>query len=187
MGKNGEVATYCGLKALVQTVKKLYLGQTTASCLHLIFVCCFFFLALFPLLLCLWEVSDVGVLSMSTCGPLPHGEPDLLARFYGPFQSFPGLNTASCWPHGHNVVPCPSGEERGGRLDSCQKGFTEATSICGHVEASDIRRKRNAADLVFLVCCFDILCSLLQNEKPLNTVLLTDRKLSFVPLIKISI
>lgn len=51
---------------------------------------------------------------MSTCGPLPHGEPDLLARFYGPFQSFPGLNTASCWPHGHNVVPCPSGEERGG-------------------------------------------------------------------------
>lgn len=47
-------------------------------------------------------------------GPLPHGEPDLLARFYGPFQSCPSLNTASCWPHGHNVVPCPSGEEKGG-------------------------------------------------------------------------
>lgn len=47
-------------------------------------------------------------------GPLPHGEPDLLARFYGPFQSCPSLNTASCWPHGRNVVPCPSSKEKGG-------------------------------------------------------------------------
>lgn len=34
--------------------------------------------------------------------------------------------------------------------------------------------KENAADLVFLGCCFDILRSLFQNQKPL--ALLTDRK-----------
>lgn len=38
----------------------------------------------------------------------------------------------------------------------------------------------------FWFCWFDILCSLLQYEKPPNTVLLTDGKLSFVPLIKLS-
>lgn len=35
----------------------------------------------------------------------------------------------------------------GGCLDLCQKGFTEATNICGHVEASGTgRKKKNAAD-----------------------------------------
>lgn len=39
------------------------------------------------------------------------------------------------------------GKEGGGRLNLCQKGFTEATNICGRVEASGTRRKKkNAAD-----------------------------------------
>lgn len=129
-----------------------------------------FFLALFPLLLrSQWCWSLVN----EYLGPLPHGEPDLLARFYGPFQSCPGLNTASCWPHGHNVVPCPSGE-KGGRLDSCQKGFTEATSICGHVEAGGTRKKKK----MLQIWCFWVAvltsCSLCCNIK--NLLRLTDRK-----------
>lgn len=54
----------------------------------------------------------------------------------------------------------------GGRLDSCQKGFTEATSICGHVEASGGRRKKKMPQIwCFCVCRSDILRSLLQNHK----------------------
>lgn len=58
-------------------------------------------------------------------------------------------------------------KRRGGvRLDACQRGFTEATSICGHVEASNTRRKKeNATDLVFLGYCFDILCSFVAKPK----------------------
>lgn len=165
MKSAGEATTCCGVKALTLTVIKapVYLGQTTASCLHLIFVCSFlhYFPSCAPCLSLLslsLESRWCWSLVNEYLGPLPHGEPDLLARFYGPFQSCPGLNTASCWPHGRNVVPCPSGEENrrriggrrgggGGCLDLCQKGFTQATNICGHVEASGTgRKKKNAAD-----------------------------------------
>ena len=90
---------------------------------------CLLRLALFPLLRSL-SLSLALSLESRWCwslvneylGPLPHGEPDLLARFYGPFQSCPGLNTASCWPHGRNVVPCPSGEENRRRIGGRRRG-----------------------------------------------------------------
>lgn len=139
-GKVWEAAT-CWLKALVLTVIKqsVYIGQTPASCLHLIFVCCFFSPCIISSAALSLGSQGCWSLVNEYLALLPHGEPDMLARFYGPFQSCPGLNTASCWPHGRNVVPCPSGKENwgtGGHLDLCQKCFSEATSICDHVEAT---------------------------------------------------
>lgn len=73
---------------------------------------CRLFLALFSLFP-LWKVGGCWSLVNEYLGPMPHGEPDLLARFYSPFLSCPGLNTVSCWPHGCNVVPCPSTRRMG--------------------------------------------------------------------------
>lgn len=129
------------------------------SALHLPLPLLFFFFSHYSLCSALSGKSWCWRLVNDYSGPLPHGEPDLLARFYGPFQSSPSLNTASCWPHGHNVVPCPSDWEKrlGGRggvqelLELCQKGFTVTAGVCGRVKAGDMRRKRKCRQIWCLV------------------------------------
>lgn len=109
----------------------------------------------------------------------------MLARFYGPFQSCPGLNTASCWPHGRNVVPCPSGEENRRRIGGRRGGGGDAwicakkvlprpqTYVAMWRQAAQGERRKMLRILVFLSRCFDISRALLQNQKPLNAALLT--------------
>lgn len=64
------------------------------------------------------------------------------------------------------VVVVVVGQE-GGRLDYCQKGFTEATSICGHVEASGTGRKRKCRRFgvsVFAALTSCVLCCEITNH-----------------------
>lgn len=72
---------------------------------------------------------------------------------------------------------CVCGAGGGGGLALCQKGFTEATSICDHAEAQGGERK---LDLVFSGCAVwkscALCCEFQKKKKTLETALLTDRK-----------
>lgn len=62
---------------------------------------------------------------------------------------------------------------RGGDLASCQKGFTEATSICDHAEAQGGERKLDLVFSGFAVWKSCVLCCEFQ-KKTIKAALLTD-------------
>lgn len=66
--------------------------------------------------------------------------------------------------------------ERGGAWICAKKVLLRPQAYVAMWRQAAQGEKENAVDLVFLGFCFDILRSLLQNQKPLKTVLLTDRK-----------
>lgn len=93
----------------------------------------------------------------------------MLAGFYGPFQSCPGLNAASCWPHGRNVVPCPSSEEGGGHSwPHAKKVLLRPRAYVAVWRQAAQGETENG---------FGVSWSLItQNQKPLNIILLKDMK-----------
>lgn len=85
-------------------------------------------------------------------GLMPHREPDLLARFYGPFQCSSSLNTASCWPQ--CLAMSILGEE-GGDWIWAKKGFTVATKHMWPCESNQIKKRMQALNTLKFISSLD--------------------------------